>query len=57
MSDELEQLATEVLRVLEAQKVYFKSRSRDDLIASKKLEFALAKKCRDIVNPQQRLIG
>lgn len=34
-------LATLALRVLDAQKQYFKTRSKDDLIASKKLEAEL----------------
>jgi hypothetical protein len=50
-----EDLAAEVLRMLEAQRVYFKSRTQSDLIASKKLEAALIAKCRAILNPQEAL--
>ena len=52
-----EDLAAEVLRMLEAQRVFFKSRSHADLIASKKLEAALIAKCRAILNTQEALFG
>ncbi len=43
------ELAFAVLKVLDAQKRYFKSRDRDDLIVSKALEIALRKECGSIV--------
>jgi hypothetical protein len=52
-----EDLAAEVLRMLEAQKRYFDTRNRVDLIASKKLEAALIAKCRAILDTQEALFG
>jgi hypothetical protein len=50
-----EELAQAVLRMFEAQAKYFKSRDREDLIASKKLEIALVKQCREILLTQARM--
>jgi hypothetical protein len=52
----IEQLAADVLRMLETQKQYFKTRSHDDLIKAKQAEFAVAKKCRDVVNNRQEAL-
>ncbi len=43
------QLATLVLQVLDAQKQYFKTRDRADLIASKQLEAQLRKQAEYLV--------
>lgn len=45
-----EELAVEVLATLAAQKKYFKSRSQEDLIASKKLESTLKKRCEILIS-------
>lgn len=45
-----EELAVEVLAMFAAQKKYFKSRSQEDLIASKQLESALKKKCEILIS-------
>lgn len=42
------ELALLALQVLDAQQTYFKSRSKDDLIASKQLEAKLRKAAMDI---------
>ena len=48
----LPELATLALAVLDAQQKYFKSRSRDDLIASKQLENELLNVSRRILREQ-----
>jgi hypothetical protein len=45
----IEELAQEVLDMLMLQRIYFKTRERLDLIASKQAEGALKKKCEEIV--------
>jgi hypothetical protein len=47
----IEELAQEVLNMLDVQRRYFGDRTRDNLIASKQLEDALKLKCKKIVYP------
>jgi hypothetical protein len=47
----IEELAQEVLDMLDAQRRYFGDRTRDNLIASKRLESTLKLKCEKIICP------
>lgn len=53
----IEELATNVLRMLEAQRVFFRTHDKQDLYNSKRLEAQLIKDCRGIVSPQEKLFG
>jgi hypothetical protein len=50
----IEQLATLVLDVLDAQQTYFTSRDRADLIASKRLESKLRRAAWDVIEPKPK---
>ena len=47
----VEELAREILDMFEAQRKYFGDRTRENLIASKRLEGALNGKCEKILYP------
>ncbi len=49
-----EKLAQAVIGMLDAQQQYFKSRSREDLIASKKIEEGIRKMCMAIISEDAR---
>jgi hypothetical protein len=54
MSDETIELAHMILDVLNAQQQYFKSRSKEDLIASKQLERILRQHAEQIVRSSKK---
>ena len=53
MADDVKELATEVLAVLDLQQDYFKSKNGESLTRSKAAERALRKRCKDIVDDRK----